>query len=160
VTKDKDTQEDRTVASNRKALFEYEILERVEAGVCLLGTEIKSIREGGLSFRDAYVDIGTGEAMLVDCHIAPYSHGNRLNHDTGRRRKLLLHRRELDKLRVKVTEKGLTLIPLKAYLTRGRVKIELGLARGKKIHDKRETIRRREIERETRRASRSRSDSA
>jgi len=151
----KESQDDRTLVTNRKALFEFHILDRFEAGICLLGTEIKSVREGGLNFRDAYVEIASGDASLVDCHIAPYSHGNRLNHDTGRSRKLLLHRRELDKLGAKVAEKGLTLVPLRAYLKNGRVKIELGLARGKKLHDKRESIRRREVERETRRASRS-----
>jgi SsrA-binding protein len=154
----KSTEDDRTLVNNRKALFEYEILDRHEAGICLMGTEIKSVREGGLNFRDAHVVIANGEASLVDCHIAPYTHGNRLNHDTGRARKLLLHRRELDKLGAKVAEKGLTLVPLKAYLKHGRVKIEIGLARGKKIHDKRESIRRKEIERETQRASRSRGD--
>jgi SsrA-binding protein len=152
----KEAPADRQLVTNRKALFEYEILDHLEAGICLLGTEIKSVREGGLNFRDAHVEIAAGEARLIDCHIAPYSHGNRLNHDTGRTRKLLLHRREIDKLTAKVTERGLTVVPLRAYLKNGRVKIEIGLARGKKLHDKRESIRRREIERETRRVSRSR----
>jgi SsrA-binding protein len=154
----KEVQGDRPLVTNRKAFFEYEILDRFEAGICLLGTEIKSVRDGGLNFRDAYVEIARGEAALVACHIAPYSHGNRLNHETVRSRKLLLHRRELDRLTVKVTERGLTVVPLRAYLKNGRVKIEIGLARGKKLHDKRESIRRKEIERETRRASRSRGD--
>ena len=143
---------DRVLVTNRKALFEYEILERVEAGVCLAGTEVKSVREGGLNFRDAYVEPRNEELFLVDCHIAPYSHGNLLNHATGRTRKLLLHKREILKLTGRVLERGLTLVPLKAYLKNGRVKVEIGLARGKKIHDKRVAIRRREQERETRRA--------
>jgi SsrA-binding protein len=146
---------DRVLVNNRKALFEYEILERVEAGVCLAGTEVKSVREGGLNFRDAYVEPRNDELFLVDCHIAPYSHGNLLNHATGRTRKLLLHKREILKLTGRVLERGLTLVPLKAYLKNGRVKLEIGLARGKKIHDKRVAIRRREQERETRRAVRS-----
>ena len=154
----KEAPAERTLGTNRKAFFEYEILDRLEAGVCLVGSEVKSVREGGLNFRDAHVEIREGEARLVDCHIAPYSHANRQNHETGRTRRLLLHRKELDRLGSKVTEKGLTLVPLKAYMRRGRVKIEIGLARGKKLHDKRASIREKEIARETRRASRSRGD--
>jgi SsrA-binding protein len=145
---------DRVLVTNRKALFEYEILDRIEAGVCLVGTEVKSVREGGLNFRDAYVEPRDEELFLVDCHIAPYSHGNLLNHATGRTRKLLLHKSEILKLTGRVLEKGLTLVPLRAYLKGGRVKIEVGLARGKKIHDKRAAIRRREQELESRRAIR------
>lgn len=150
----KQTGGERVLVTNRKAFFEYEVLDRVEAGVCLLGTEVKSIREGGLNFRDAYVEPRGDELFLVDCHIAPYSHGNLLNHTTGRTRKLLLHKREMVKLIGRVLEKGLTLLPLKAYMKNGRVKVEIGLARGKKVHDKRVAIRRREQERETRRAVR------
>jgi SsrA-binding protein len=148
--------DDRVLVNNRKALFNYEVLERAEAGICLAGTEVKSIRDGGLNFRDAYVECRDGELSLVSCHIAPYSHGNIGNHDPDRPRKLLLHKREIVKLSGKVIEKGLTLVPLKAYLKNGRVKIEIGLARGKKTHDKRESIRQKDIERETRQAARTR----
>ena len=122
----------------------------------LVGTEVKSVREGGLNFRDSYVDFRGGELFLVGCRIGPYSHGNLQNHPEERDRKLLLHKREILKLGGKVTEKGLTIVPLKAYFKRGRVKLEIGLARGKRSHDKRESIKRKEIERETRRAVRER----
>jgi len=146
----------RVIATNRKAFFNYQILDRVEAGICLLGTEIKSIREGGLSFSDSYVDLQDGELILVGLRVAPYSHGNIENHAENRPRKLLLHRREIKKLGTRLTERGQTMVPLKAYFRNGRVKLELGLGRGKKSHDKRESIRRRDIERETRRALRQR----
>jgi SsrA-binding protein len=144
------------IATNRKALFEYEIFDKAEAGVVLRGSEVKSIREGGLNFRDAFVDFRKGELYLVGCFIGPYSHGNIQNHDEGRDRKLLLHRQEINKLGGKATEKGYTIIPLKAYFKNGRVKLEIGLARGKKAHDKRESIKRKDIERETRQAVRER----
>jgi len=147
---------EKVIVTNRKALFHYEILERAEAGIRLVGTEVKSIREGGFQFRDAYVDFKSGELFLVGARIGPYSHGNQQNHDEGRERKLLLHKREILKLGGKVTEKGLTLIPLRAYMKNGRVKIEIGLARGKKAHDKRESIKRKDIERDTRQAMRER----
>ena len=146
----------KTLATNRKAFFNYEILDRVEAGISLVGTEVKSIREGGLNFRDSYVEFRGGELFLVGCRIGPYSHGNLMNHAEDRVRKLLLHKREILKLGGKTTEKGLTLIPLRAYLKNGHVKVEIGLARGKKAHDKRESIKRRDIERETRQAVRER----
>jgi SsrA-binding protein len=120
--------------------------------VSLLGTEVKSIREGGLNFRDSFVEFRGGELFLVGCRIGPYSHGNLMNHAEDRDRKLLLHKREILKLGGKTTEKGLTLVPLKAYFKKGRVKVEIGLARGKKAHDKRETLKRKDIERETRQA--------
>ena len=148
--------EEKVLATNRKAYFNFEILDRVEAGVSLVGTEVKSVREGGLNFRDSYVDFRGGELFLVGCRIGPYSHGNLQNHPEERDRKLLLHKREILKLGGKVTEKGLTIVPLKAYFRRGRVKLEIGLARGKRSHDKRESIKRKEIERETRRAVRER----
>lgn len=148
----------KTLATNRKALFSYQILERSEAGVALLGTEVKAIREGGLNFRDAYVEFRNGELFLVGSFIAPYSHGNILNHTHERDRKLLLHKREILKLGGKTTERGLTLVPLRAYMKNGRVKIEIGLGRGKKEHDKRETIKRRDAERETRQAVKQRRD--
>jgi SsrA-binding protein len=149
---------ERVVATNRKALHEYQILERAEAGVSLLGTEVKSIREGGLNFRDAYVEFRGGELYVVGLRIAPYSHGSVNNHLESRNRKLLLHKREILKLGGKVTERGLTLVPLRAYFKNGRVKLEIGLARGKKSHDKREALRRKDQERETRRALRERRD--
>ncbi len=147
---------ERALATNRKALFNYEILERAETGIVLVGTEVKSIREGGLHFRDAFVDFRGGELYLVGCRIGPYSHGNLMNHAEERDRKLLLHKREIAKLGGKVTEKGLTLIPLRAYLKQGRVKVEIGLARGKRAHDKRESIKKKDLERETRQALRQR----
>jgi SsrA-binding protein len=149
---------ERVLATNRKAYFHYEVLERAEAGLALVGTEVKSIREGGLNFSDSYVDFRGGELVLVGCRIAPYSHGNLLNHPPARDRKLLLHKREILKFGGKATEKGFTIIPLRAYLKNGRVKVEIGLARGKQTHDKRETLKRKDIERETRQAVRSRRD--
>jgi SsrA-binding protein len=145
---------ERVIATNRKAFFNYEILDRVEAGIGLLGTEVKSIREGGLNFRDSFVEFRGGELFLVGCRIGPYSHGNLQNHSEGRDRKLLLHKKEIQRFGGRATEKGLTIVPLRAYLKRGRVKVEIGLARGKKAHDKRETIKRRDLERETRQAVR------
>jgi SsrA-binding protein len=147
---------ERVLAKNRKAFFQYHVLERVEAGIALLGTEVKSIREGGLSFSDAYVDFRGGELFLVGCKIAPYTHGNQMNHAPERDRKLLLHKREILKLGGKVTGKGLTLVPLRAYLRKGKVKLEIGLGRGKQAHDKREAIKRRDIDRDTRQALRDR----
>src|SRR6266851_816110 len=149
---------ERVIATNRKAFFNYEILDRVEAGISLLGTEVKSIREGGLNFRDSFVEFRGGELFLVGCRIGPYSHGNLLNHPEDRDRKLLLHKREVLKLGGKVTEKGYTIIPLRAYMKNGRVKVEIGLARGKRAHDKRETLKRKDLERETRQALRTRRD--
>jgi SsrA-binding protein len=145
----------RVIATNRKAFFNYEVLDRVEAGVSLVGTEVKSIREGGLNFRDAYVDYNNGELFLVGCRIGPYSHGNLQNHAEDRVRKLLLHKREIQRFGGRATERGLTIVPLQAYLKDGRVKVEIGLARGKKVHDKRESIKKKDIERETRHAVKS-----
>jgi len=147
---------EQTLATNRTALFNYEVLERAEAGISLVGTEVKSVREGGIQFRDAFVDFRGGELFLVGCRIGPYSHGNLSNHAEGRDRKLLLHKREILKLGGKATEKGLTLIPIRAYFKNGRIKLEIGLARGKKVHDKRESIKRKDIERDTRQAMRER----
>lgn len=143
---------EKLIASNRKAFHDYFVLDKLEAGVCLLGTEVKSIREGKINLKDSYGLVRNGEAFLLNCHISPYSHGNRENHDPTRTRKLLLHRSEIRKLVGKTQEKGLTLIPIRVYLKRGRIKIELGLARGKKLHDKRETERRKEADREARAA--------
>src|SRR6266705_824841 len=138
---------EKVIATNRKAFFNYHVLERAEAGVALLGSEVKSIREGGLNFRDSFVEFRGGELYLVGCRIGPYSHANLLNHPEDRDRKLLLHKREVLKLGGKVTEKGYTIIPLRAYMKNGRVKVEIGLARGKRAHDKRETLKRKDLER-------------
>ena len=146
----KEDPRERVIATNRKALFNYEILERAEAGLRLVGTEVKSIREGGLNFRDSFVEFRNGEMFLVGARIGPYSHGNMQNHAEGRDRKLLLHKQEIKKLGGKVSERGFTIVPLRAYFDKGRVKLEIGLARGKKSHDKRESIKRKDIERETR----------
>jgi SsrA-binding protein len=146
----------KAIASNRKAFFNYEVFERAEAGVALRGSEVKSIREGGLNFKDSFVEFRGGELFLVGCRIGPYSHGNIQNHDEERTRKLLLHKREILKLGGKATERGYTIVPLRAYFKNGKVKVEIGLARGKKAHDKRETLKRKDIERETRQAIRER----
>lgn len=147
---------EKTVATNKKAFHEYFILDRLESGISLLGTEVKAIREGRLNLKDSYALIQSGEAFLFNCHISPYSHGNRENHDPTRTRKLLLHSREIQKLIGKTQEKGLTLTPLRVYLKHGRVKVELGVARGKKLIDKRETERRKEADREARAAMKQR----
>jgi SsrA-binding protein len=140
--------EDKVVASNRKARHDFEILESHEAGLVLRGTEVKSLRASQVTFKDSYAEIRNGEAWLVGCHITPYSHGTDANHDPDRPRKLLLHRREINRLLGKVAERGLTLIPLRLYFKHGRAKLELGLARGKKLHDKRQAIRERDARRE------------
>lgn len=147
---------EKPVASNRKAFHDYFILDKLEAGIALLGTEVKSIREGRINLKDSYAIVRDGEPFLVNCHISPYSHGNRENHDPLRTRKLLLHHKEIRKLIGKTQEKGLTLVPLRVYLKRGRIKVELGVARGKKEYDKRETERRKEVDRETRAAMKTR----
>jgi len=143
---------EKLLASNKKALHDYFILDKLEAGLALVGTEVKSAREGRVNLKEAYALVRNGEAFLLNCHISPYTFGNRENHEPTRTRKLLLHRQEIRKLIGKTQEKGLTLMPLRVYLKRGRVKVELGLARGKKIHDKRETERTKEADREARAA--------
>ncbi|MBK9302461.1 MAG: SsrA-binding protein SmpB [bacterium] len=125
------------IAKNRKAFHEYEILDKWEAGIVLQGTEVKSLRAGKCNLGDAYAEIRDGEAWLVKVHIGPYDQGNRANHDPFRRRKLLLTRREIRKLRPRLEEKGLTLVPLSMYFKHGLVKVEFGIGRGKKLHDKR-----------------------
>ena len=139
---------EKTVCLNRRARFEYEILETFEAGMVLVGTEVKSLRQGQASIKEAFADVVGGEVFLVDSHIPPYALGNIHNHEPKRRRKLLLGKREIMRLGSKTAEKGLTIVPLRIYFRRGLAKVELALARGKKIHDKRETIRRREAKRE------------
>jgi len=146
----------RLIADNRKALHDYHVLETWEAGVALLGTEVKAIREGSVNLRDSFARIQDGEAWLMNVHISPYSHTGYAHHDERRNRKLLLHRHEIQKLTGRITEKGFTLVPLRMYLKNGRVKIALALVKGKQEHDKRETIRRREIDRETRAAVKAR----
>lgn len=141
-----------SIATNRKARHEYEILDKLEAGVVLRGTEVKSLRAGRANLKDSYVIFKNGEAFLFGTHISPYEHGNRENHDPTRTRKLLLHRREIEKLHGQVTQKGLTIVPLSLYFSGSHVKVELGVVRGKKMFDKRETERRREADREARRA--------
>ena len=145
---------DRAIATNRRARHEYAILETYEAGVVLRGTEVKSLRAGLVNFKDSYATVRNGEVWLLGCHINPYSHGTDANHDPERDRKLLLHSKEISKLSGKVAERGLTLIPLKLYFKSGRAKLELGLGRGKKLHDKRSTLREREVKREMDRAAR------
>ncbi|HXG93818.1 MAG TPA: SsrA-binding protein SmpB [Blastocatellia bacterium] len=141
---------DKVVATNREAYHNYHILETHECGVALTGTEVKSVREGRCNLKDSYGMIRNGEAWLLNAHISPYSHGNRENHDPTRARKLLMHKYEIARLAGKAQEKGLTLVPTKMYLKNGRVKIELAVAKGKKLYDKRETERRREADREAR----------
>jgi len=142
----------RTLVQNRQARFNYEILEKVEAGIALMGTEVKSIREGKVNIKEAYADIRDGEAWLIGAHINPYSHGNITNHNPLRERKLLLNAREIHRLQGKIMEKGLTLVPLRLYLKGRLIKLELGVARGKKLVDKREDIKKRDQEREIQRA--------
>lgn len=148
--------ESKTITVNRKAYHDYHILETLEAGIVLSGTEIKSIRAGRVNIRDAYARPQDGELWLYNAHIAPYQPGSYYNHEPNRRRKLLLHRRQIDELAGMVTQKGLTLVPLKLYIKRGIAKLELGMARGKKLHDKREALARREAQREIERALRQR----
>jgi SsrA-binding protein len=140
---------EKLIASNKKAFHEYFVLDKLESGIALTGTEVKSLREGRVNLKDSYVEVKNGQAFLVGTHISPYSHGNRENHEPERTRKLLLHRREIDKLHVQLTEKGLTIVPLRLYFKGGRVKAEIAVVRGKKLYDKRETEKRREADRET-----------
>ena len=144
----------KVIAVNRQAYHDYFVERTIEAGISLVGTEVKSIREGRVNLRGSYAIARNGELWLENAHIAVYEHGNRYNHDPMRNRKLLLHRREIEQLQAKVATKGLTLIPLKLYLKGGKVKIELGLCRGKKLYDKREAIAEREVKREIERVIR------
>jgi SsrA-binding protein len=145
----------KTIASNRRAFHDFAIVDTNEAGLVLTGTEVKSLRQNGCSLADGFVRLKDGEAWLVNVHIPPYEQGTFFSqHDPRRDRKLLLHKRELDRLNGKLQEKGLTLLPLRVYFRRNRVKVEVGLARGKKLYDKREAIKEREIRRELERARR------
>ncbi len=140
------------IAVNRQASHNYDLLEKFEAGLVLTGTEIKSAREGRVNLKDAYGLVKAGEVWLLNCHISPYSHGNFANHDPLRTRKLLLNRSEINRLIGRTTERGLTLVPLRMYLKDGRLKCEIALAKGRKVHDKREVSRRKTIEKETKQA--------
>lgn len=134
--------------NNRKAKFDYEILETIEAGIALTGTEVKSIRNGSANLKDSYAIIRRNEVYLLGMHISPYKQGNIFNHEEMRTRKLLLHKKEILKLNNRITMEGITLVPIKLYFHRNRAKILLGVAKGKKLYDKRESIKKRDIERE------------
>jgi SsrA-binding protein len=144
----------KVLATNRKAKFEYFILETFEAGLALQGTEIKSVRAGQVSLVEAYVRVENGQAWLMGAHIAAYQMAGRFNHDPLRPRKLLLHKKELRELAISVKQKGMTIVPVRIYLKEGRAKIEIALARGKKLHDKRQTIAERDVERARKRGDR------
>jgi SsrA-binding protein len=144
------------VAQNRKAFHDYSIEETVEAGIVLTGTEVKSLREGKANLKDSYVLIKEGEVLLLNCHISPYTHGNIMNHDPVRTRKLLLHKKEIARIQAKALQKGYSLIPLKIYFKESRAKVEIGLARGKKMYEKRDSIKKREADREIERAMKTR----
>ena len=143
---------EKNIAENRKAFHDFHILETFEAGVALLGTEVKAIREGRVNLRDSYGRVEGGEVFVMNIHISPYSHRGYSDHEPLRRRKLLLHKQEIRKLVGKTTERGMTLVPLRLYFRNGLVKMAIGLAKGKKEFDRRETIKRRETDRETRAA--------
>ena len=136
------------IASNRRATFDYEILERFEAGIALQGTEVKSLRSGGASLQESYIRVMDNEVLLLGANIAPYRFGNIYNHEEKRPRKLLLHKKEMAKLRTFASEKGLTLIPLSLYWKNGHVKVQIGCCRGKKLHDKRAAIKERDERRD------------
>ncbi len=146
-----ETEQVQILARNRQATHNYFIQERLEAGIALLGTEVKSLRQGRANLKDSYALVRRGEVWLLNCHISPYSHGNLNNHDPLRDRKLLLRREEIRRLERQVRQSGLTLVPLQLYLQRGRVKVELGVGKGKKLYDKRESIKKRDLDREARR---------
>lgn len=140
------------ICTNKKASHDYHLSETYEAGLVLLGTEVKSLRDGRANLKDSYASIDNGEVYLHNCHISPYSHGSDANHDPLRERKLLFHKREIKKLIGKIKEKGLTLIPTKLYFKDGIVKVELALAKGKRLYDKREDIKRRDAKEDIERA--------
>jgi len=150
-------QTETVVATNRKAFHDYAIEEKLEAGIVLRGTEVKSLREGKVNLRDSYASVDHEEVILHNCHITPYSHGNIMNHDPLRPRKLLLHRKEISKLLGKTQQKGLTIVPLRIYFSpQGKAKIEIALAKGKKQYDRREAIKSRDAGREVERAMKDR----
>jgi len=145
------------LSDNRSAGHHYHLSDRVEAGLVLTGTEVKSARDGKIQLKDAFAEVTGNEAWLVNAHIGQYSHGNIMNHEPTRKRKLLLHRQEIDKLLGQTREKGLTLVPTKLYLKEGRIKVEIAVGKGKKLHDKRESEREREMAEEARAGMRRRS---
>ena len=149
---DKESASDGVIAGNKKAYHDYQILSSMEAGIALHGTEVKSCRMHSVSLQDAFAKIDKGEIFVYNINISPYSHGNRFNHTPMRQRRLLLHKREILRLSQQVKEKGYALIPLKMYLTRGKIKIQLGVAKGKTFEDKRETLRKRQDDLDMRRA--------
>lgn len=138
----------RVIATNKKAFHDYFILEKLEAGIVLVGTEVKSLREGRANLMDSYAEVRAGEVVLLNCHISPYRHGNINNHDPTRERKLLLHRREIKRLIGKTEQRGFTLVPLRIYFKGQIVKVELGLVKGKKLYDKRKELKEKAIERD------------
>jgi SsrA-binding protein len=142
--------EEKVVATNRAAFHDYHIGAKYEAGLALKGTEVKSVMAGRVQLKDSYIGVRDGEAWLFNAHISPYSHGNRENHDPLRTRKLLLHRREIERLDEAAAKQGMTLVPTRVYLKKRHIKVEVGVARGKKLYDKRETELRRTVDRETR----------
>jgi SsrA-binding protein len=142
------TENFKVVATNRKAGFEYFLFERFEAGLALKGSEIKSIRAGQISLAESYIRVDENQAWLIEAHIAPYVQANRFNHDPKRARRLLLHRKEIREMWDAVRQKGVTIVPIRVYLKNGRAKLEIAIAKGKKLHDKREAIARRDAERE------------
>lgn len=146
----------KVVAENRKARHDYHVEDTYEAGIALTGTEIKSLRAGKANLRDSYGEIRGGELYLVNAHISPYEQGNRFNHEPRRPRKLLMHRYEINRLHARVQQQGMTLVPLKFYIKKGKAKVEIALAKGKKLHDRRQDIAARDAEREIRRAVRER----
>jgi SsrA-binding protein len=147
---------EKNIAVNKKARFDYHVEETYEAGLVLLGSEVKSLRDGRVNFKDSYVKIAHGEAFLVGAHISPYAYAHQFNHDPERERKLLLHKREIQRLYGKIREKGYTLVPLRLYYKQGRIKLEFALARGKKSHDRREDLKAKDASREIAQAMKAR----
>jgi len=146
---------EKLIARNKKARHDFQVMEEFEAGLCLQGTEVKSLREGRVSIQEGHVQIENGEAYLVEVHIPPYSHGSDANHEPFRKRKLLLKKREIRKMDSRIKERGYTVIPLKLYFSRGLAKITIALAKGKTLYDKRETLKKKMDKRDTERALRS-----
>jgi SsrA-binding protein len=153
-TPDREHDNERVIALNRRARHEYEVLETLECGIVLVGSEVKSLRKGTLSLEEAYGRVKDGEVFLVNCEIAEYVQANQFNHNPKRPRKLLLHRREIKKFATQAYQKGLTLVPLKMYFSEGRAKVLLGVCKGRKIHDKREAIKEKSMKRDIQRALR------
>ena len=147
-----ETAEIKSISKNRRALHEYEILDAIECGIVLVGTEVKSLREGHCNLEESYAKLENGEMWLIGCEIPEYKQGNRLNHKPKRTRKLLLHRREIEKFAGKATQKGFTLVPLRLYFREGRAKIEIAIGRGKQLHDKRQTLKDQDSKRDMARA--------